>query len=393
MPRRIEKTVFISYRRTNLPWALAIYQNLTHHGYDVFFDYQSINSGDFEQIILGNIRARAHFIVLLTPTALERCASPADWMRREIETGLDEKRNVIPLFLEGFSFGNPNVANYLTGKIAWLQNYNGLSVPSDYFDEAMERLRQRYLNVSLETVLHPVTPVVQRAVIEQQKAANRADETLPPANFKLAAINQNTSYVFFYARNGAWWNGIPEPLAEKIRAANAQDDEFKWISLGPNSSWVFLHGHNAYWWSGISNNLVQKLQQANSEGHEFKSVTLGPAGSWVFFYGHNSYWWQGISDLLAQKLQEAYSQGYAFKSVALGPNGSWVFLYDYNAYWWQGIPDLLAQKLQEAYSQGYEFKSVTLGPNGSWVFMYGHNGFWSDNIPPELLNKLHEIHQ
>lgn len=27
----IEKTVFISYRRTNAPWALAIYQNLTSH--------------------------------------------------------------------------------------------------------------------------------------------------------------------------------------------------------------------------------------------------------------------------------------------------------------------------------------------------------------------------
>jgi len=52
---RIEKTVFISYRRTNIPWALAIFQNLTQHGYDVFFDYNGIASGDFERIIFGNI--------------------------------------------------------------------------------------------------------------------------------------------------------------------------------------------------------------------------------------------------------------------------------------------------------------------------------------------------
>ena len=39
MPR-IEKSVFISYRRTNIPWALNVYQDLTHHGYDVFFDYE-----------------------------------------------------------------------------------------------------------------------------------------------------------------------------------------------------------------------------------------------------------------------------------------------------------------------------------------------------------------
>src|SRR5436305_11161482 len=55
---RVEKTVFLSYRRTNLPWALNIYQNLTFHGFDVFFDYTGISSGDFESVILGNVPGR-----------------------------------------------------------------------------------------------------------------------------------------------------------------------------------------------------------------------------------------------------------------------------------------------------------------------------------------------
>src|ERR1700680_1770130 len=87
---RIDKTVFLSYRRTNAPWALAISQNLTHHGYDVFFDFNGIASGDFERVIIGNIDARAHFIVLLTPSASERCADAADWLRREIERAFDK---------------------------------------------------------------------------------------------------------------------------------------------------------------------------------------------------------------------------------------------------------------------------------------------------------------
>jgi len=87
--QKIEKTVFISYRRTNVSWALAIYQYLTHQGYDVFFDYKSIASGDFEQIILANIKSRAHFLVILTPSALERCSEPNDWLRREIECALE----------------------------------------------------------------------------------------------------------------------------------------------------------------------------------------------------------------------------------------------------------------------------------------------------------------
>jgi tetratricopeptide (TPR) repeat protein len=171
---RVEKTVFISYRRTNMPWALAIYQNLTAHGYDVFFDYETIASGDFEQIILGNIRARAHFLVILTPSALERCDNPDDWLRREIETALDEKRNIVPIFLEGFDFGSPSISKYLTGKLANLKKYNGQNVPAGFFDEAMDKIRNKYLNIALDAVLHPVSTTIQRAVQKQQVAAGKA---------------------------------------------------------------------------------------------------------------------------------------------------------------------------------------------------------------------------
>lgn len=171
---RVEKTVFISYRRTNIPWALAIYQNLTAHGYDVFFDYETIASGDFEQVILGNIRARAHFLVILTPSALERCDEPGDWLRREIETALDEKRNIVPIFLEGFDFGSPSIAKYLTGKLANLKKYNGQNVPAGFFDEAMEKLKSKFLNVALDAILHPASNMVQKEVRKQQVAASKA---------------------------------------------------------------------------------------------------------------------------------------------------------------------------------------------------------------------------
>ena len=136
---RIEKTVFISYRRTNIPWALAIFQNLTNSGYNVYFDYNGIARGDFERVILDNITARAHFLVLLTPSALERCADPEDWLRRKIETALDNKRNIVPLMFEGFEFGSPQIASQFTGKLAALKNYNGLRIPPEYFLEAMDR--------------------------------------------------------------------------------------------------------------------------------------------------------------------------------------------------------------------------------------------------------------
>lgn len=168
---RIEKTVFISYRRTNFPWALAIFQNLNSNGYDVFFDYNGIAGGDFESVILENIRARAHFLVLLTPSALERCGNPEDWLRREIETALETKRNIVPLMLEGFDFSTPAIANQLTGKLTDLKRYQALSVPTDYFMEAMDRLRERHLNVKLNAVLHPPSRAALQAAAGQQAAA------------------------------------------------------------------------------------------------------------------------------------------------------------------------------------------------------------------------------
>ena len=112
---RIEKTLFICYRRTNIAWALAIFQNLTQHGYDVFFDYNGIASGDFERVILGNITSRAHFLVLLTPSALERCGDQADWFQ------------LLPPIVPGhssFAFpasGSLRPTNFPSGEIAVIQ--------------------------------------------------------------------------------------------------------------------------------------------------------------------------------------------------------------------------------------------------------------------------------
>ncbi len=175
MMGRIEKTVFISYRRTNFWTALAVFQNLHSNGYDVFFDYKSIPSGDFEQVITENIKSRAHFIVLLSPSALERCNEPGDWLRREIESAIDNKRNIIPLMMEGFEFGGTATVKALTGKLADLKKYNAMGIPVEYFEEAMGKLRSdRFLNKPLKSVFHPVSDITTQITEEQRSAAIEA---------------------------------------------------------------------------------------------------------------------------------------------------------------------------------------------------------------------------
>ena len=147
---------------------------MTNHGYDVFFDYTGIASGDFERVILGNIKARAHFLVLLTPSALKRCSEPEDWLRREIEAAMSSQRNVVPVMLEGFDFGTPEIASQLTGALAALRRYNALCVYAEYFTEAMAHLRERCLNVARDAVLHPVSRLAQQTTKDQQAAARTA---------------------------------------------------------------------------------------------------------------------------------------------------------------------------------------------------------------------------
>ena len=190
---KIEKTVFISYRRADQYKALAVYQDLTNRGYDVFLDYNSIHAGDFEQIIVSNIRARAHFILILTPTALDRCVKPDDWLRREIETALDEERNIVPLFFDEFSFSAPSVAEKLTGRLAQIQRFNGIKIPSEFFTEAMDRLSKDFLSDPFDAVIHQMSTSIRRMVKDEQDAANKA---VAGKKFDPALEKENKSRVF-----------------------------------------------------------------------------------------------------------------------------------------------------------------------------------------------------
>lgn len=190
----VQKTVFISYRRTNIFAARAVYQNLTTHGYDVFLDYEGIDAGSFESIILNQIAARAHFIVILTPGALERCRQPGDWLRREIEQAIDLKRNIVPLLFEQFSF--KQAEPHLTGKLTVLPGYNGLDVPQAYFDAAMERLRTRFLSKPLDVIAHPVSTPEITPMLTQKVDLNPDPElTRPRLNAEDHFARGNLAYL------------------------------------------------------------------------------------------------------------------------------------------------------------------------------------------------------
>jgi tetratricopeptide (TPR) repeat protein len=173
------KSVFISYRRSTSSFiARAVFMDLRNNDYDVFLDVETIDSGAFDTMILNQIAARTHFIVVLTPGALERCNDAGDWLRREIEEAMRLERNIVPLLVNEFTFtGNEQ---YLTGALSSLPRYNAVKLFAEYFDEAMERLRKRYLKAPEHRVEIQPTPVTDEAEIERkiEEIANQDAPTM-----------------------------------------------------------------------------------------------------------------------------------------------------------------------------------------------------------------------
>jgi len=309
MPERIEKTVFISYRRTNSFMARAVYQSLTDKGFDVFFDFEGINSGDFEQIILGNLRARAHFLVILTPSALERCNEPGDWLRREIEIAIDEKRNIVPLFFEGFNFSSPSIAQYLVGKLAMLKNYNGLNVPADYFNEAIDRLVSRFLNVPLDAVLHPLSidakkgAAIQKAAVEKAEVVTESELTAETwfekgykegeaGHFNEAIQNYTEAIQLKPDYATAFYNrGVN--LAKKGDFANAIGDYTEAIQLQPEYPESYYNRGTSYNELGEYDKGIRDLTEAIKQKPGFADAYFNRAFAW----NRKNNYYSAIADL------------------------------------------------------------------------------------------------
>lgn len=174
----MNKKIFLSYRRELSKYeARSVYQHLRGEDYDVFMDVESIDSGEFATIILNQIAARPHFLVILTPGALARTKDRNDWLRREIEYALEQKRNIVPVMMSACSFEDEEKRHpkkELPGKIKELKKYNWLNVPDDYFEAAMKKLTGRFLKQPADVSLFKPPEDELKTVFGMIQNADRA---------------------------------------------------------------------------------------------------------------------------------------------------------------------------------------------------------------------------
>ena len=130
-------SVFISYRRDGGEYtAKMLRDRLDELGYAVFFDVESLRSGDFNTKLYSVIEECADFILILSPNALNRCQNEDDWVRREVEYALERGKNIIPVMLRGFEF-----PENLPPSLEQLRFKNGILASTEFFEAFIQKLQ------------------------------------------------------------------------------------------------------------------------------------------------------------------------------------------------------------------------------------------------------------
>lgn len=130
--------IFISYRRNGGEHTARIIRDrLNELGYKVFYDVESLRSGNFNEKLYSVIDECTDFVLILSSGALDRCINEDDWVRKEVEHALSQKKNIVPVMLRDFSFGCP-----LPQSMESLPYLNGIEANSQFFDAFIEKLQQ-----------------------------------------------------------------------------------------------------------------------------------------------------------------------------------------------------------------------------------------------------------
>lgn len=158
--------IFISYRRNGSDaHARVFYEKLKEIGFSVFLDFESLFSGGFETNILTAIDNCEDFVLLLPKGGLERCASEEDLMYKEIRQAIVGKKNIIPIFINGFKM--PKKKD-LPEDIAIISEKHGFDCSMEYFDAVFEKLLRNLNSRPKDDYLYETVSRVRQKTLSVQ---------------------------------------------------------------------------------------------------------------------------------------------------------------------------------------------------------------------------------
>lgn len=132
--------VFVSYRRSNGSQLASLLKvHLQLRGFTVFIDVERLEAGKFDNNLLQSIRQAKHFLLVLTPNALDRCIRDTerkDWVHREIVAALQSQCNIVPI-IDNFEWPK---AEELPEDMRAVCHFNGVRWIHDYQDACVDKL-------------------------------------------------------------------------------------------------------------------------------------------------------------------------------------------------------------------------------------------------------------
>lgn len=134
--------VFISYRRaTGSQLASLLKVHLQLRGFSVFIDVERLEAGKFDNKLIDSIKAATHFVLVLSPGALDRCLGDnecVDWVHKEIVAALAANCNIIPV-LDNFCW--PDAAA-IPADMRSVRKWNGVLWIHDYQDACVDKIER-----------------------------------------------------------------------------------------------------------------------------------------------------------------------------------------------------------------------------------------------------------
>jgi len=150
-PSKTPKTLdcFISYRRSNGSQLASLLKvHLELRGFSCFIDVERLEAGKFDNNLLKSIRQAQNFLLVLTPSALDRCIQDSeqkDWVHKEVVEALQSKCNIIPV-IDSFQWPEQDE---LPEDMRAVTTFNGVSWIHDYQEACVDKI-ERFLHGEVE---------------------------------------------------------------------------------------------------------------------------------------------------------------------------------------------------------------------------------------------------
>lgn len=136
--------IFISYRREGgREIARTIYLALGKLGFqNIFFDYNSLRNGVFNEQIIDAIKSCKDFIIVLSDGSMDRCVNQDDWVRKEITTAISVGCNIIPVVIDGQNPTFPDEFPKNLNIIKMIQRSTLMN--NEFFDDSIRKIVGRF---------------------------------------------------------------------------------------------------------------------------------------------------------------------------------------------------------------------------------------------------------